>query len=990
MMCVFGDCRGWARVSFGVLGAGVLVVCLLAGVFVGSASASFGFAGVGVDAVEEGGAPAVQAGSHPYSVSFSFALNSHPVPPGPLGGGGNVEGEVPDGDVKNLEATLPAGLVVNLLNVERCSEEQLAMEVCPSSSQVGVLTGHSGSPPVDDILGNAGQKTETVGVYDVVPSSPDVPGELGLYIQGVGVVLHLTGGVSAGGDGAVSARVSGITQFDHLDGATITLWGDPSAASHDTKRVECSRSSLKVASFCFYGLSASGRYKDITVPRTGRPFLTLPSACGGEGSPVVAGESLFSARGESWQEPGLWTAPVSGSLGVMSGCGELGFSPSIGVQPESAVVDVPTGLGVDLGFPQPEVVGGWAQSAMREAVVSLPAGLVVSPSALNGLGACSEEEIALASPAAPSCPDSSKIGSVEVVSPLLARPLTGWVYLAQQGNGGVGQGSNPFGSLAALYAVIEGPGVLVKVPGEVQLDPVSGRLTVRVGRDPVTGFSLPQLPYSELRVSMFGGPRAALVPLVCGSYTTTTSLVPWSAPASGAAASPQSGFAVSTGCGGGFSPGFSAGTTSNQAGAYSPLVVSLSRRDGEQGLGGVQVRLSQGLLGSIAHVPLCGEPQAREGACGAESLVGSVSAVIGAGADPFSVGGGRAYLTGPYGGAPFGMSIVVPGRAGPFDVGNVVVRAALSIDPRTAAVTVTSGPLPQIVAGVPLQVRSVDVEVDRPRFTFNPTSCAPSVIAGTVESSQGTTAGVSVPFQAAGCAGLAFDPVFVVSTRGAASAKGNGASLDVRVALKGGEANVARAAVTLPRQLPARLSTIQQACTEVVFAANPAGCPAGSDIGVATASSPVLPVMLSGPAYLVSHGGAAFPDVEVVLQGEGVQVVLQGSISIKGGITSSTFAAVPDAPISSFELSLPESPHSALASPGGSLCGKTMLMATTLTAQNGRVFKQSTRIAVTGCPKTKAKARSRARARRARARARRARSQRALAARHASREGGRV
>jgi hypothetical protein len=402
--------------------------------------------------------------------------------------------------------------------------------------------------------------------------------------------------------------------------------------------------------------------------------------------------------------------------------------------------------------------------------------------------------------------------------------------------------------------------------------------------------------------------------------------------------------------------------TSNQAGGYSPFVVTFARQDSEQDLGGIQVKTPPGLLGSIAHVPLCPEPQAAQGTCGAESEIGEVTTAVGPGPDPFSVTGGRAYLTGPYKGAPFGLSVVVPAEGGPFKLagtnglGDVVVRAAIDVDPRTSALTITSEPLPQILEGVPLQVRSVSVEVNRPGFMFNPTSCTPNTISATLQGSEGTSTTDSVPFQATDCASLAFAPKFSVSTSGETS-KADGASLDVKLTYPslppGTQANLAMGKFDLPKQLPSRLTTLQQACPAATFEANPASCPTNSVIGIAKATTPLLPVTLSGPAYFVSYGGAKFPELIIVLQGDGVRVDLHGETFIsKAGITSSTFRAIPDVPVGTFELYLPEGHYSALAA-NGNLCTTNLTMPTAFTAQNGTQLKQTTKIAVTDCPKAK-------------------------------------
>jgi hypothetical protein len=322
---------------------------------------------------------------------------------------------------------------------------------------------------------------------------------------------------------------------------------------------------------------------------------------------------------------------------------------------------------------------------------------------------------------------------------------------------------------------------------------------------------------------------------------------------------------------------------------------------------------------------------------------------VGAGSgSPFHAGG-HAYLAGPYKGAPFSLAIITPAVAGPFDLGAVLVRAGLYINPDTAQVSVKSDPLPTILQGVPLDVRSIDVNINRPEFTLNPTSCEPMSVSAQAISTLGQTAAFSDRFQAGGCQGLPFKPSFTASTQGRTS-KANGASLTVKVSQKPGEANIHKVALTLPLALPARLTTLQKACTEAQFAANPAGCPQASFIGTATAHTPLLTAPLMGPAILVSHGGAAFPDVEFLLQGEGVQITLDGKTDIKKGITHSRFETVPDAPIASFETVLPQGPHSALAA-NANLCTSKLSMPTQLTGQNGALVNQTTKIAVTGCPK---------------------------------------
>ncbi len=888
---------------------------------IGPATPGFGFQRFDGSILGADGLPDTQAGSHPYALTLDFPFNTTHFDEA-------LESLPPAGNPKQLTVSLPAGVVANPgATLTRCTEVQFEEALgngltsgCPDSSVVGVVSVSLG------VFGYPAPGS--AALYNMVPPS-GVPAEFAFKAP-LNIPVHLFGGVRTGGDYGLSSTTSDILQYGLLLGARVELWGNPSDPSHDAARGRCAHEGYSGPRPC-------------SAPSSGLPaFLTLPSACSG---PLVS-----SVSADSWQEPNNFvrdsfaTHDLAGDPVGVTGCSSLDFSPSISVQPDTQAAGSPTGLNVDLRVPQNESPEGLAEANLKKAVVTLPAGMTISPSSANGLGACSEAQIGLDNADRPSCPDSSKVGSAEVLTPLLGHPLQGAVYVAQQG-------SNPFGSLIALYLVVEADGALIKLPGQVSLDPVTGQVTTTFDKSP-------QLPFSELRLGFFGGPRAALVtPSGCGLYTTTSRLMSWS---SETPVEPNSSFQITSGCGAlGFSPSFTAGTSNNQAGAFSPFSVTLSRQDTEQQLGEVTVTTPPGLLGLLKSVQRCGEPQAGQGTCGAGSLLGHTTATAGAGPDPVSVTG-QVFLTGPYKGAPFGLSIVVPAAVGPFNLGIVVVRAAVNVDPHTARIAVTSDPLPTILQGVPLQIKTVNVTIDREGFIFNPTNCEPLAVDGTLTSTQGASASVSSRFQAANCANLGFKPSFTVSTQ-AKTSKKQGASLDVKVGYpKGAQANIHSVAVSLPKQLPSRLTTIQQACPAATFNANPASCPAGSNIGVATATTPILSSAVSGPAYLVSHGGAAFPDVVVILQSEGVTVDLVGSIDIKHGVTSSAFASVPDVPISSFELKLPEGPHSGLtavlpAKAKGNLCGTSLTMPTTLTGQNGAVVKQTTKIAVTGCTKSKRK-----------------------------------
>jgi hypothetical protein len=869
-------------------------------------------------ATNAAGEPDVQAASHPFALTTSFQFNQTTNYLGETGG---------DGAPKDIVAAQPAGLAGDPFATPRCTQEEFLAYVPPH----GTLCRDS------TVVGEVALSTTTLArnfpftlhfpLYNLVPR-PGVAAEFGFVALYVPVTMSFT--VRSGGDYGLTANLNDISESLSLTGSTVTIWGVPGDPAHDPYRGSCLGLDGGSNGVCPSGVSP-------------RALLTMPSSCG---MPLTTGLSV-----DAWANPGLFLDQEA-SAPALEGCEHLDFSPSIAVAPESRVAGAPTGLGVDLHVPQNEDPHGLGEAAPKKAVVSLPAGMAVNPSAAGGLGACTPAEIGLGNGEAPSCPESSKVGTVEIDTPTLEQPLVGSVYEAQQAN-------NPFGSLLALYVAAEEPvsGVRVKVAGQVTLDPITGQLTT-------TFDNIPQQPFSDFKLSLFGGSRAVLVnPSTCGSYTASGELTPYSSQTPTAVSST---FVIDQGCAAtGFSPSFTAGTINNQAGAFAPFTLTLSRQDSEQELNGLQETFAPGLSARLAGVPLCGESEAAGGTCPAASQIGTVTVAAGAGPEPIWVKG-TIYLTGPYKGGPFGEAVEIPAIAGPFNLDEngkpVTVRGSIRIDPVTAQASVVSDPFPRILQGIPLKVKTVNVTLDRTGFTFNPTSCNPERITGAVTGAQGVSVAVSSPFQAANCATLAFRPKLVVSTAGRTS-RTNGASLHVKLTFpktpQGSEANIRSVKVDLPKALPSRLKTLQKACLAATFNANPASCPAASKVGTAKAITPILPVPLTGPAYFVSHGGEAFPRLIVVLQGDGVTVELVGDTFIsKAGITSSTFRTIPDVPVGTFELNLPEGKYSALAA-NGNLCKSKLAMPTAFTAQNGAVIKQSTPITATGCPKKhKAKAKS--------------------------------
>jgi hypothetical protein len=980
---------------------------------VSSTPTPFGVSSYEMRPEEAGGGAAAQAGSHPFQLTTTLMLNQ------------TLEA-APVALPKDLHFKLPPGLIGNPEPFARCTLAQFLTVIangnaCSTQTVVGVarvfVHGEQGRLAPGDQSTASGSDTDavpiTVPLFNLEPEVGE-PARFGFVVVVLGefVPVLLDTAVRTGGDYGVTVTVRNITQVAGLIGSEVTFWGVPGDPRHDKSRGRgCLATGLELSAEC-------PPFESNNPP----PLLSLPTSC--------TGPLLTSVEADSWAEPGVFQSVGSSEpLPAMDGCNRLPFAPSIKVTPDGTAGSTPTGLNVDVHVPQDLTLNpsGLSESEVKNITVALPEGVAIDPAGGDGLEACSEGQIGfggtqesplepgIANPVFPAmlpggpgssealvpgvnfCPNASKIGTVTIHTPLLPNALTGDVYLAAQE-------ANPFGSLVAMYIVAQDPvsGTVVKLTGVVHLTP-SGQIVA-------TFEDNPQLPFEDAELHFFGGERAPLTsPARCGAYTTQASYTPWSGNGvvgassifdmtSGPHGSPCPGASLP------FNPNLTAGTTSIQAGGFSPFTMTMSREDGQQTLQAISLHMPQGVSGLLSGVELCPEPQADQGTCGPNSQIGETTVGVGVGGDPFTVTGGKVFITGPYKGAPFGLSIVNPAKAGPFDLEHtsanhpacdcLVVRAKIEVDPITAQLTVTSDneglyQIPTSLEGIPLQIKHVNVTINRPGFTFNPTNCNPAHITGGLSSIEGGTAALSVPFQATNCAVLGFKPGFKVSASGKTSRQ-NGASLKVKLTYPkapfGSQANIKSVKVDLPKQLPSRLTTLQQACTSAQFQANPAGCPAASIVGHATATTPLIPVSLTGPAYFVSYGGAKFPELVIVLQGYGVTLDLHGETFInKEGITSSTFHTIPDAPVGSFELTLPEGQYSALAA-NGNLCAVTktvlvkkkvtvkskghahtvtrkvkqttagsLVMPTSFVAQNGAEIHQNTPIEVTGCAK-KAKA----------------------------------
>jgi hypothetical protein len=858
-------------------------------VFVAPAAADFGIASFEVSLTDEAGGPFTQAGGHPYAATTTFTLNTAP-------GTGVFHGLGPDGNVKDVEVNLPPGLVGNPQALPMCTFQGFAARECPAGTQVGTA-----AIAIDGVAA-------VVGVYNMVPREGE-PAEFAAYAA-FQIVIDFK--IRTGADYGITAPLGNLSTGNGVTGSSLTIWGVPADPSHDDQRCESLDSSVTPPA-CD-GATENEQPHPAGVPL--RPLLTLPTSC--------RGPQTWSMRADSWQEPGVFSG-AGATVPATTGCDRLDFSPQIAVQPTTGAADSPSGLHFDLRLPEDENPDGTAEANLRSAVVDLPTGMVVDPSAAEGLVACGEAEIgyqggtnpAQFSPGPAECPAGAKIGSVSIHTPLLDHPLPGAIYLARQTE-------NPFGSLFALYLTAYDPisGVVVKLPGKVELDPVTGRLTASFEE-------APQLPFEELEIEFFGGPRATLTtPSTCGTYTTTTDLTPWTSP-EGADARPSSSFPINSGADGGAcvaseaqmanAPSFEAGTVTPLAGTYSPFVLKVTRKDGSQRIGAIEATLPEGLIGKLAGVSYCSDAAiARAGSrnglgggaveqadpsCPAGSEVGVVN--VGAGSGSPTYVRGHAYLAGPYKGAPLSLVVITPAVAGPFDLGSVVIRNALYVDPVTAQIRAVSDPIPQRLAGIPLDIRSIAIDLDRPNFTLNPTDCEPMQVLGATTSTLGQAAALRNRFQVGGCKGLDFAPKLALRVFGKTN-RNSKPRFRAVLTTKPGEANIARAQVNLPHSEFLEQSHLHDICTRVQWNAGGGhgeGCPKKSIYGHARAITPLLEKPLQGPVYLRSSAHK-LPDLVAALNGQ-IDVELDGKVDTgpNNGIRN-TFEVVPDAPVSKFVLEL--------------------------------------------------------------------------------------
>jgi hypothetical protein len=883
------EAAGTREVHVEVEGGGAVVAGYELPLRVSSTPAPPGMQSLAAGAFDEEGQLDTRAGAHPYSAMGAGMINTRRTQLGQL---------LPVGEFKDIVAELPPGFLGNPIATPQCPDSVVS---CPIDTIVGIAQplagGFGGSAEVDPLFN--------------IEAPYGYPGKFRFPVAEGFEELSAVGGLRSDEDYGLSVTSYNTPQITPVYGFFVTFWGTPADPSHDAQRCE----NIEQRRGC--GPSGAAN----------TAFLTNATDCAEQ----ALSPPLTKLKINTWQDP-LTIFENDIAIPAVTGCDQLKLEGNLTFQPGAGEgkADSTASFSTDLTFPDEGLRDPTKLTTpeLRRTVIRFPQGLTLNPSAADGLASCSEAQIGFKGANFPepnrirftkdpnSCPDAAKIGTVEVKSALLENTLHGALYLADQGQG------NPFGSLFAVYLVIEDPktGIYVKLPGRTDPDPNTGQLTA-------TFEDNPQLPFTSLKLNFKGGSRSPFAtPVTCGTYTTETEMTPWSAPESGPPLISEDSFVVDSGPNGSpcantpeqrpFDLGLEAGSANLLAGAFTPFTIRITRPDGAQELRAVEITTPPGFTASLRGIPSCTEAEieaarARSGAqeqsnpaCPAASQVGTTTVGAGAGPHPF-YSPGRLYLAGPYKGAPLSVVAITPAVAGPFDLGTVVVRSALHLDPESAQITATSDPLPEFLDGVGIRIRDIRIDLDRSEWAINPTSCEPNRVVVEAEGNSGARANLENRFQVGECGALKFKPKLAIALRGGTRRGDLPALVSTLTVPPGNNANIARVAVTMPRSEFLEQAHLNNICTRVQFAE--AACPKGSVYGHATAITPLLDYPLRGPVYLRSNPAHKLPDLLVALRGpasQPIEVDLAGRIdSVHGGIRAS-FEAVPDAPVTKFVLKM--------------------------------------------------------------------------------------
>jgi hypothetical protein len=834
-----------------------------------------------------------QAGGHP-DLHFKFWWStrlSEPPPPGTC----NCQ------DAEFIVLHLPTGVIGNPHAVPTCSAADFALDTCPPEAQVGALNTIYWSP-----------------VYNLVPH-PGQAGLTGAHVPAIEIAVYTEFRPRTDSDYGLDAVTSGIFHLLPLPRIDVTYWGVPAASSHDAGRYPRARDGG-----CGYSSADETCYPPIPSNVPPVPFLSNPTTCG---------ESLSTNLEIGYYDGTITHADAAWP--ATTGCDQLGFDPSLTAKPTTSMADTASGLDVAVTVPQPLSPSVPSPSELRNLTVTLPEGFSLIPNGSDGKSYCSTAQAAFGTRGEAHCPEFSKIGTSTLESSALPGPIHGGIYI----------GEPLSGQMFRYFITADGFATHVKLEGKVFLDPETGQIVN-------TFVDQPQSPFQELDLHFFGSERGLYgTPTHCGTYEVKTVFEPWDAALANQTST--SFFAIDSGPNGApcpgarlFAPKLKAGMADNTAGAHSPFTLKLSRDDGEQNMTSLVVAAPPGFAATLKGIPYCppaalaqladpirsGLVELATPACPAASQIGTLTAGSGAGTHPI-YNDGRVYLAGPYKGAPLSLVASVPALGGPYDIGTVAVRTAIQVDPATTQVTTVSDPLPQILSGVPLRTRTVQVNLDRPDFTLNPTNCAPGSVSASLVGDEGGTAIPDAHYQVANCASLAYSPKLSLTLSGGVRRRGHPA---IHAVLKTsrGEANSRSVSVTLPKGELLDNSHISTVCTRVAFADR--ACPSGSMIGQATAVTPLLGQPLTGSVYLRASSHT-LPDMVVDLHGQ-LNLELVGRIDAVGGRLRTTFAHLPDAAVDTFTLDLLGGANGLLVN-SESLCGVRKSAVVRMVGQNGAELK---------------------------------------------------
>ena len=877
-----------------------------------------------------------QAGGHP-DLETSFSLQSPGEPEA----------------AKNVIFNAPRGLFGNTNAIARCGASAFARDECSPDSQAGLITVYA------SYEGNSEYLLGTAPIYDL-ETGPEQTALFAFIVPVLDIPIAIPVQVRTTSDYGLRFTVQDITQLTPLASAKLTFWGFPADESHDAQRFHKGEPGRPAG-------CAELTNTSCTIPLRSdlpdKPLIDNPTTCSGE--PLITRLQV-----QTYQDPEHLTEKPS-SYPAITGCDGDTFNPVLEASPTTAETDSPSGLNIELRTSQFEVHAA-SPSQIKSAILTMPPGFTINPDAADGQTACSDAQANFGSEGPTNCPDQSKIGTFSIGSPALNGPLSGSIYI----------GEPKPGNQYRLFMVASGFGMNIKLLGSFQPNPENGRLTA-------TFEELPQLPFETFQLHLFSGERSLMAtPIACTIYTISGDFFPWDASRSDKTSTQV--FGLETGPHGSecpgqirpFEPTLEAGTATPVAGAFSSFTLKLNREDGDQYLGKLNFTMPPGLTANLHGVTYCSEADIKAAAetlgkteqadpsCPATSEIGTSNVAAGPGSHPFHAVG-KIYLSGPFQGAPLSLAAITPALAGPYDYGTVVVRVALHIDPTDAHVIADSEVVPEIIGGIPIRMRSIQVNIDKPNFMINPTNCSPFVVASEGIGDQGTPASFSSYFHAVDCATLGFSPKMTITQLGGrkATKQGKEPGMQFDLNTNPGDANIRSVAVTLPRAFEIDQEHLGNLCDRSELVQDQ--CKGKAAIGTVIDESPLLEKPLQGPAYAVSgfagSGGSVLPRVVFILGGQ-VTVMPEGeSTTIKGGELKTVISTVPDVPIGHFRLTLYGGSLGYLENTQN-LCASPTVTNVEIDAQNGKTLTQHV--------KTKAACKAKKKAKRHNAKRRRGRGRR--------------